>query len=551
MACRTLTLIGLTLAAPASALAAPAAAAPAKAAFAAPAALLPAAIWMVAAAAGLVFALVGGVFVVLATRRANRLARTLEALGQAIDQVEKGSSPEVDTEGKGEAGDIARRFTAMASTLAERDRRIRHTAMHDAETGLLNRFAMEWRLTDLARKNATGVVMAAVSVDRLKSLHVAVGYEPAGKLLEEVAARLSRAMPKWPIGRISGDSLGVIFRTPDEAAARKVALGITEALRAPVTVSGVSFNIDVTVGLATLIGGDAGARTTVERALSTVDQARKAHRPVGVFDAGAYGDPAATLALMSEMAQAITAGDLVLHLQPRHDMRRGRTSGVEALVRWRHPRLGLLSPDRFVGVAETTGHIRPMTEWVLKNALDLQAALKTARHDLDMSINVPGRLLSDPEFIENAITAAAKAEGRIVFDVTESAVMENPPVALTTLERFSDAGIGIAIDDYGAGLSYLAHLKQIRADELKIDKAFVLGVADSQKDALVVRTTIALAHSLGMKVTAEGVETDAAYSLLAAMGCDTAQGFLIARPMAYEDLVRFLHEDRGQARRYG
>ena len=129
--------------------------------------------------------------------------------------------------------------------------------------------------------------------------------------------------------------------------------------------------------------------------------------------------------------------------------------------------------------------------------------------------------------------------------------MDNPPVALTTIERFSDAGIGISIDDYGAGMSYLAHLKQIRADELKIDKAFILGVADSQKDALVVRTTIALAHSLGMKVTAEGVETDAAYSLLAAMGCDIAQGFLIARPMPYEDLVRFLHEDRTAARRYG
>mgnify|MGYP000992432833 CR=1 FL=1 len=152
--------------------------------------------------------------------------------------------------------------------------------------------------------------------------------------------------------------------------------------------------------------------TTVERALFTVDQARKGHRRVGLFDAGAYGDPAATLALMSEMAQAITAGDLVLHLQPRHDMRRGRTSGVEALVRWRHPRLGLLSPDKFVGVAEATGHIRPMTEWVLRNALEQQAALKAARHDLEMSINVPGRLLSDPDFIESAITHAAKAEGR-------------------------------------------------------------------------------------------------------------------------------------------
>ncbi|HEX7760875.1 MAG TPA: bifunctional diguanylate cyclase/phosphodiesterase [Caulobacteraceae bacterium] len=510
-------------------------------------------LWMGAAMAGAVAAAAAFALLMISRRKAAALGKTVDALGVAIGALEKGAAAQVEVEvaGAGPATELVQRFNAMALTLAERDRRIRHTAMHDAETGLLNRFAMEWRLSELGRKDAGGVMMAAVGVDRLKSLHLAIGYEPAGKLVQEVAARLARAMPKWPIGRISDDCLGVIFRVPDEATARKIAAAITEALRAPVTVSGVSFDIDVTVGMASLSGGESGARTTVERALFTLDQSRKAHRRVGLFDAGVYGDPAATLALMSEMAQAITAGDLVLHLQPRHDMRRGRTSGVEALVRWRHPRLGLLSPDKFVGVAETTGHIRPMTEWVLKQALEQQAALKASRHDLEMSINVPGRLLSDPEFIESAITQAARAEGRICFDVTEAAVMDNPPVALTTIERFSDAGIGISIDDYGAGMSYLAQLKQIRADELKIDKAFILSIADSQKDALVVRTTIALAHSLGMKVTAEGVETDAAYSLLAAMGCDIAQGFLIARPMPYEDLVRFLHEDRTAARRYG
>jgi EAL domain-containing protein (putative c-di-GMP-specific phosphodiesterase class I) len=192
-----------------------------------------------------------------------------------------------------------------------------------------------------------------------------------------------------------------------------------------------------------------------------------------------------------------------------------------------------------------------MTEWVMRNAIEQQVTLSDAGLDLDMSINIPGRLLADAEFIQMAINLAAVTKGRFCFDVTEAAIMENPPVALTTLERFSDAGIGISIDDYGAGLSYLAHLKHIRADELKIDKAFIFTVADTQKDALVVRTTIALAHSLGMKVTAEGVETDAAYALLAGMGCDIAQGFLIAKPMPFEDLLRFLRDSLESARRYG
>lgn len=487
--------------------------------------------------------------------RARALTKTVADLGDAMKKLERGEDTKLEEKPSRQSAAqglaLAESFNAMAQSLTQREQRIRHSAMHDSETGLPNRFALEWRLTDLAQKGTTGVMLAAVSLDRLGSLRLAIGYEPAGQLIGEVAKRLEKAMPRWPIGRISNNALGVVFRATDEDGARRIAAAIAATLKEPITAAGVGFDIDVTVGLAALGGGEAGVRATVEHALIAVDQARTAHRNVSMFDPGAYGDPAATLSLMSEMVQAIAAGDLVLHLQPRHDMRKGRTMGVEALIRWKHPRLGLLSPDKFVGFAEATGHIRPMTEWVLRQALEYQSALKLARHELDMCINVPGRLLSDPEFIEVAITMAAKAEGRLCFDVTEAAVMENPPIALTTIERFSDAGIGISIDDYGAGLSYLAHLKRIRADELKIDKAFILGVADSQKDALVVRTTIAMAHSLGMKVTAEGVETDAAYSLLAAMGCDTAQGFLIAPPMPFEELLRFLQEDRSSARRYG
>ncbi|HWA59915.1 MAG TPA: bifunctional diguanylate cyclase/phosphodiesterase [Caulobacteraceae bacterium] len=529
----------LAILSPATALAAPARKAVASAASAAP--------WLMALVVGVVAVTAAAGLAVGLWMRIRRREKTLAAVAEAAARLAVGGRAELDPK----LGPVAEGFNAMAEQVAEREKRVRHTALHDAETGLPNRFALEWRLTDLGQKGTTGVMLAAVSLDRLHTLRLAIGYEPAGQLLSEVARRLERVMPRWPIGRISSNALGVLFRASDEAAARKIGAAIVATLEAPLTVGGVGLDIDLTVGLAALAPGEQGARATVEHALFAVDQARAAHKRVSLFDAGAYGDPAANLALMSEMVQAIAAGDLQLFLQPRHDMRKGRTHGVEALVRWRHPRLGLLSPDRFVGFAEATGHIRPMTEWVLRQAMEHQSALKLNRHELEMAINVPGRLLSDQAFIEQAITLAAKAEGPIRFDVTEAAVMENPPVAFTTLERFSDAGIGIAIDDYGAGLSYLAHLKRIRADELKIDKAFILDLADSPKDALVVRTTVQLAHSLGMKVTAEGVETDEAYSLLAAMGCDTAQGFLIARPMPFEDLLRYLHEDRTAARRYG
>jgi EAL domain-containing protein (putative c-di-GMP-specific phosphodiesterase class I) len=270
-----------------------------------------------------------------------------------------------------------------------------------------------------------------------------------------------------------------------------------------------------------------------------------------VFDADAYGDPAANLSLMSEMLRGIERGQLVVFHQPKYDIRKGAVSGVEALVRWRHPHRGLLSPDMFIPLAEETGHIRALTDCVLRQAIEHQAAMRLAGHELDMSVNISGRLLSDPEFAEAALAMTAGAEGEIRFEVTETAVIDDPERALRHIERFAQGGIGVSIDDYGSGLSSLAYLKQIKAEELKIDKAFVLGVADSRKDALLVRSTIDLAHSLGLKVTAEGVETHEAFSLLAGMGCDFAQGFLIERPMPLKDILTFLHEDRRDKRRYG
>jgi EAL domain-containing protein (putative c-di-GMP-specific phosphodiesterase class I) len=165
-------------------------------------------------------------------------------------------------------------------------------------------------------------------------------------------------------------------------------------------------------------------------------------------------------------------------------------------------------------------------------------------------VNLSGRLLGDPEFAAAALDLARGAPGALCFEITETAVIDNPETALRTIDRFKAAGIGISIDDYGSGLSSLAYLKQIRADELKIDKAFVLRIDESHKDALLVRSTIDLAHSLGLKVTAEGVETPTAMSLLAGMGCDIAQGYLIARPMPLKELLMFLgQEEAGKRRR--
>jgi EAL domain-containing protein (putative c-di-GMP-specific phosphodiesterase class I) len=238
--------------------------------------------------------------------------------------------------------------------------------------------------------------------------------------------------------------------------------------------------------------------------------------------------------------KALRAGEVWLAYQPKYDLRGDVINGVEALARWRHPKRGFVSPDLFIGMAEETGHIRPLTEWVIQRAIADQKALADAGHDLMMSINISGRLLSDRSFADFALAEAAQSTAKLCFEITETAVIDNPEVALDIIDRVADAGIAVSIDDYGSGLSSLAYLKRIRADELKIDKSFIMTLDSSSRDALLVKSTIDLAHGLGLKVTAEGVETPTALALLRGMGCDIAQGYLIGRPAPLDALMELL-----------
>ncbi|HQP21248.1 MAG TPA: EAL domain-containing protein, partial [Phenylobacterium sp.] len=207
--------------------------------------------------------------------------------------------------------------------------------------------------------------------------------------------------------------------------------------------------------------------------------------------------------------------------------------------------------DLFIPMAEETGHIRALTDWCLRQAIVDQKLMAEAGHEIEVAINVSGRLLGDPEFADLVEILAPQACGKLIFEITETAVIENPDLALTILDRFKAAGVDISIDDFGSGLSSLAYLKQIRGHELKIDRSLVVDLTQSQRDALIVRSTIDLAHSLGLKVTAEGIEEPAAFQLLAAMGCDQIQGYLIGKPQTLTDLMDFLRNDRAELKRVG
>ncbi len=471
---------------------------------------------------------------------ARSLTRPITALDEAVHRLQRGEEADVAVETRDEIGRLAGSFNNMAAEIRERERHITHLALHDSETGLPNRVALDRGLEALLARSNRIVVIAALGIDRYQMVRGAIGYEMAARLVTEIGNRVLRQHPDRPVGRLSSGTLGLAFETGSLEDARAFAVALIGDLEHPVTLDGATVDVTLTIGLA---AHQAGGTPAVDRASIAVDQARAAHQKIGLFDAAAYGDPASNLSLTSEMMSGLKDGQLFLNHQPKFDLRSRKVSGVEVLARWRHPERGMIGPDLFIGMAEETGHIRPLTEWALTRAIAEQARLREAGHPVKVSVNLSGRLMSDVDLAKALISQILDEKADICFEITETAVMDNPQVALGIIDAFAANGIGVSIDDYGSGVSSLAYLKQIKADELKIDKAFVSTMADSRRDALLVKSTIDLAHSLGLKVTAEGIETPEVLAMLTGMGCDLAQGYLIARPMPVADLIGFLDNE--------
>lgn len=466
---------------------------------------------------------------------AGSITRPVQALDEAAHRLERGEDAVVEIATRDEIGRLAGSFNAMAAGIRDREGRITHMALTDQDTGLPNRRALEQAVEASAPE---GLWIAVLGLERYGQVRAAVGYRLAADMIREVGRRAGELMPGCACARLSGERLVLMVRAAGPAAAERALADLVEALNAPVRVEGVTIDVVLTGGLAPV--ADVHGIPAIERASIALDQARDARLAVALFDAGAYGDPASKLSMMSEMVEALESGAISLHYQPKHDVRAGRITGAEALLRWNHPERGFIRPDLFVELAEETGHIRALTRWTLERALADQAAMRAAGLDLLVSVNLSGRLVADAAFAEETIALIGKSGGRLCLEITETAVIGNPTAALEVIDRFREAGVGVSIDDYGSGLSSLAYLKQIHADELKIDKTFVLGLSENARDALLVKSTIDLAHSLGLKIVAEGVESAEALALLAGMGCDLAQGYFIARPMPMSGFMDFM-----------
>ena len=425
----------------------------------------------------------------------------------------------------------------------ERQRVLSRALYEDAETGLPSRKALERAAGEAASALGHPVTVIALEIKRHSHLRGVLGFATVSRLKAEMAARLKSAGFDRLIGIVSPGVLGVLLPHGDEAAAREEAERMRARFAAPLSVDDLDIDVSVIAG----IGIDTLGEACVRKANIAVRQARDAYQTVAAFDAQRYGNPAENLTLMSRMVDATRNGAMSLHYQPKLNLRTGRYGAAEALCRWRDGDRNI-APNDFIPLAEKTGHIRAVTEWSIEQVVRDQKRLHEAGIEMALSVNVSGAVLNDSELAERALNICRGAPGEITFEVTETAIMADPEQAMANLEKWVKAGIRLAIDDYGSGMSSLAYLKTLPSHELKLDRAFVTHVAESKRDQMLVKSTVDLAHNLGLAMTAEGVETDEALALLKLLGADWAQGYGLSKALPLDGLIDFLRrvEDAGR-----
>lgn len=430
------------------------------------------------------------------------------------------------------AGMVAIAVIASGRVLLHYTDRFEQQRSVDEETGLPNRRAMA---DDLASRAPAALVVATIG--NYDALVAVLGEEAGQDLVRRIADRL-RLHGGATVYRIAHRQLA--FELVGGAAdAGEDFAGLRTILTQPVEVAGRRTDAAVHLGVSEPAG-------TVQDRLVNASRAADDAVEAGVFWRRSSFDADALerrLSLMGELDQAILNGEIELHYQPKLSLQTNGITSVEALVRWRHPSRGMIRPDLFIPLAEQSDRIAPLTLFVLQRAMDDLAGWRSRGIDLAVAVNLSAVLLSEPKFnaaVSDLLAASPVPVDRLIFEVTESATLSDPEQAVQNLCNFRDKGVAVSMDDYGTGQSTLTYLRQLPLSELKIDRSFVQHVHVNRSDALMVRSTIDLAHDLGLKVVAEGIEDDECLAFLRAAGCDMAQGYLISRPLPGAELIEFL-----------
>ncbi len=489
--------------------------------------------------------------VVLALMLSRGIVEAMKSIAAAARRVGAGDYTPVDaSKRRDEIGELTNAFRAMQAGVAANVSRMTELAHRDQLTGLPTRVLFADRLEQAiaaGSRAGTPVAVLILNLDQFGRFNDTLGHPIGDALLREVAARLRSVVRRAndSVARIGGDEFAILMSGSRVSDAQRVAEAVTRALEVRMTLDGHVVDVRASIGVAVCPDHGHDPGKLLQRADIAMRAAKRDKLKIVMWDDRYDENGEKRLALMSDLRKAVDNEELALFYQPRVALGECGEHFVEALVRWQHPTRGLVPPSEFVPLAEQTGYIRTITQWVLERAVTQCAEWRNRGIPMNVSVNISSCDLVNGELparLEQMLEKEGCSASWLTLEVTENAIVGEPGHALKNLERLHKLGCKLALDDYGTGYSSLAYLRRLPLDELKIDKSCTMGMATDASDALVVRSTVELAHKLGLTVVATGVEDDATLNQLRELGCDAVQGFLLSRPLAAEDVPAWVRE---------
>lgn len=443
--------------------------------------------------------------------------------------------------------DVISKVVSQALANAHQIKDLDYMAHHDSLTGLTNRMYFHWAFNKRTNEpNYSSAILMLLDLDRFKEVNDTLGHHIGDVLLQQIGPRLSHIFSQQPvqISRLGGDEFTILIDHIDnQDLTIKYAQRLLDCLREPFSIESMSLEIDASIGIAKYPQDGGDSHALLRSADVAMYEAKRQGGGIKLYDPGDDKHTPQRLALIAELKNAIREQQLELHYQPKINLSDGNLSGFEALVRWRHPKMGLLYPDAFIPLAELSDSIHYLTEEVIKLALKQQQRWIKDGYMIPVAVNLSARNLIDDRcvvYLGQMMKQYNVSPGMLELEITETALMQDPKLATSLLNQISALGVKLSIDDFGTGYSSLAYLRRMPIDILKIDREFVTDMLSNEQDSIIVSSTIALAHNLNLNVIAEGVEDNKTLEKLTKMGCDFAQGYHICKPKPWSEMKSWL-----------
>jgi diguanylate cyclase (GGDEF)-like protein len=492
--------------------------------------------WATLLGLGLGVGLLGAWF---AARSVSRPVEELAATARRIAAGDYGASTNIQR--KDEIGQLAQAFGSMTEAVRQREERIRHQARHDGVTGLPNRAAVEIAIDrDLADQSVAGGALLMIGLTRVPDIIKTMGHALCDRLLHDVGTRIGLVAIDACLARTGDAQFALWLSAADQTEAMAAASRVLDMLNAPYQEVGISIDQLPAIGITLTKGDHTPASVLLRQAEVAQFAASGSASAISLYDEATDPHQPERLSLMGDLREALEGDGLALHYQPKLALADRRIDAAEALLRWNHRRRGQVPPDAFIGMAEDTGNIQQLSRWVLSRALQQIQQWRSRGLQLHLAVNLSARDMDDaslPARIGRLLELHEVPASLLSVEVTERAILGEPQTAIRILRQLADQGIGIAIDDFGVGQSSFAYLRRLPVSELKIDQLFVKNLAIESKDRIIVESLVQMSHRLGYRVTAEGVEDQAALDCLTAIGCDHAQGYFISKAVPADAFV--------------